>query len=133
MFGSILKVLGGGKIMWITIAVLGASTLALGATAKHLYTKKVETEMLMEVTVAQYETSISMLNESIKHQAAVYESLKTAFKSQQEDYAAARRESKALRGRISDLSKASPPVKEYLDTPVPTELYNSVFPPETDN
>lgn len=129
---GLLRVFGGGKIMWITIAVLGASTLALGAASKHLYDSKRETERLLENTITQYETSVSLLNEAVAAQNSRYESLHTAFKAQQEDYAAARRESTILRGKIDELSKASPPVKEYLDTPVPTELYNRVFSPQRD-
>jgi len=133
MISKLFGFFGGSKIMWITIAVLATTTAALGYTSKRLYDSKQTAVHDLEFAKTQFAASITAMAAEVSSQEARYAALTTAFKGQQKDYALARTESRRLRKQISELAKASPEVQELVDTPIPADLYQRVFPGTSDN
>lgn len=128
MIGNLLKLAGGGKVMWIAIGVLVLSTVASAGLAKRYYDKHVLADLEIETLTTAHAQEKDKLETLIRMQADRYEAMSKAFHSQQSDYAKARREAELLRGKINAIGKLSPEVREYLASPVPDELYKQLFP-----
>ena len=126
----IIKSFFKGKWMWLVVAGLLTTSAASAYTAKRFYDRHSVAQQQMLVMEKTHEAAKARFEEAINLQVKQYQALTSAFEEQQREYAAARQQVVALRGKISELKTRSPEVKAYLDTPVPDALYDQLFSPD---
>lgn len=120
------------KYLLFAVGALLLTTVALGATAKHYYTRAVEVTATMNGLHELYAENIAQKDLTIETLQKATDNAYLALARQTKVATDLQRQNRRMRSKINELKITDPDVEAYLRTPVPDALYRQLYPESQD-